>query len=229
MLKSKVSDAFASFESRNTHKLEDARKQEKQSRGNPLPVGYMGTAIISDGNADISKAGVPYAVVNVTVVNDPEYEGKSCAGAVRNFKDTEKQTAADAYANFLDELEDMGLSRESRETKNISECLDELLATPHYVTIHVEANKQTRDGKQVKCFAVATPDSSGRAPTAETPITPPSEDDEQYKDLEQCTYLGKPHYIMKDNEDGTFDIMSVKTKKLREDISSDDISMVDTE
>lgn len=229
MSKSKVSDAFRNFETRNQHKLEDARKEEKQSRGNPLPVGYIGTGVISDCKADISKKGDPYLTVEAEVVNDPDYEGKTVTAAVRVLKDTDKQTQADALANFLDELEDMGLSRTTRETKGMDACFDELLSTPHYVSISVTANKYTSDGKGVKCFAVTAPDGSGRGPTAEESTPVKEEDDEKYKDLNQCIYLGKPHYVMEDNEDGTFNIMSVKTKKLREDISSDDIQMVDAE
>lgn len=223
MSKAKVSDAFTSFETRNNHKLEAARKEEKQSRGNPLPVGFVGTAVISDARADVSKAGSPYGIVEVTVVHNPDFEGKSCAGAVRSFKDTDKQTAADAYANFLDDLEDMGLSRETRESKTLAECFDELLSTPHYVSIAVTENNFTQDKKGVKCFAVPAPDGSGRGPTAEDTTTQTEKEDE-YADKEQCIYLGKPHYVIEDNEDGTYNIMSVKTKKLREDIPADDIT-----
>ena len=222
MSKSKVSDAFKNFESRNEHKLADARKEEKQSRGNPLPVGFVGTGVISDCKADISKKGDPYLTVEVTVVHDPNYEGKVITGAVRVLKDTEKQTKTDAMANFLDDLEDMGLSRETRVSKDIGGCYDELLATPHYVSISVTENNYTADKKGVKCFAVAAPDGSGRGPTAED-TTPVEEVEDEYKDNDQCIYLGKPHYVIEDNEDGTFDVMNIKTRKLRESISADDI------
>lgn len=228
MSKAKVSDTFTAFETRNDHKLQEARKEEKQSRGNPLPIGYVGTAVISDCKADVSKAGAPYGVVEVTIVNDPDFEGKSCAGAVRSFKDTDKQTAAEAYANFLDDLEDMGLSRKTRESKPLAECFDELLSTPHYVSVSVTENNYTQDKKGVKCFAVPAPDGSGRGPTAEDNVEISNTSDE-YADKPQCVYLGRPHYVIEDNEDGTYNIMSVKTKKLREDIPADDITFNDGE
>lgn len=220
----KVSDAFAAFESRNNHKLADARKEEKQSRGNPLPVGFVGTGVISDARADVAKgSGHPYGTVEVTVVNHPSFEGKTCTGAIRIFKDTDKQTKEEAYANFLDDLEDMGLSRETRESSDLAGCFKELLATPHYVSITVTENTYTQDKKQVKCYAVPSPDGSGRAATADS-VASVEDSDDKYKDCDKVMYLEKPHYVVKDNEDGTYDLVSCKTKKERQDIPADDCS-----
>lgn len=226
MSKAKVSDKFSQFEQRNEHKLEEHRKAEKQSRGNPLPVGFVGKGIISDAHADISKQGVPYAVVTVTVVDDPDFEGKSCAGAIRSFKDSERQTKEEAYANFLDDLEDMGLPRQIRESQPLAGCFDYLLNEPHYVSITVMHNASTKDKKEVKCYALGGNES---APTAEGPSPEKEQDDTDYSEYEQCIYLGSPHYIIKDNEDGTLELKNVKTGKVRSDVSSDDITPANKE
>lgn len=214
MSKSKVSDKFAQFETRNDHKLADARKEEKQSYGNPLPIGFIGTAVVSDAKADTSKAGDNYGVVEVTIVNDPTHDGKKVTGAYRMMKDYPNMTAIECYQSFLDDLEDMGLSRETREKSTLAGCFDELLASPHYVSITVTANPKAKDGKAVKCYAIASPDASGR--TAEDTPTAPSP--EETPDLPQGIYLGKPHYLEGTNPDGTLNLISVGTGKARPNV-----------
>lgn len=225
MSKAKVSDKFAQFETRNEHKLAESRKEEKRSFGNPLPVGYNGVGVISDAKADASKKGDPYCSVEVTIVSDDDYRGKPVTGAFRSIKDTAKMTAAENYASLLDDLEDMGLSRQTREGSNIAGCLDELLSTPHYVSVSVSASTYG-DGKQIKCYAVGDPGMSGR--TAEdAPSTPDSPPEESVSELPQCIYLGKPHYVEGTNSDKTLNLISVKTGKKRPNVPADDVEQVE--
>ena len=223
-----VSDKFRQFETRKTAEFKEARKAENISRDNPLPVDYHGIGVISDARADESKAGEMYGVVEVTVVNDPAYEGKTVGGAVRTFKETKNQTVADAYRNFLNDLEDMGLSRSTRESGSLEDMYNELLSSPHYVTIDVTKNSKTRDGKQVKCHACPPPKGmSGHTPqqeTADQQTAPPQENQEDMSDKEQCLYLGKAHYILsKDEEKGVVDLQQVKGGKIREGVAISDI------
>lgn len=225
MSKAKVSDEFAQFETRSGHQLEEARKAEKQARGNALPVGYHGTAVISDARAFVSKSKNKTIIVEATVVDCPNYEGKTAAILVQTIRDTENQTAAEAYARALDALEEFGLSRETREGDGgMAACFDELLNTPHYVSIDVVENPYSADKKGVNAFACPAPGSTSAASTPAAETTPETEDT---SDLPQCLYLGKPHYIVRDNEDGTSDLKAVKTGKIREDVSNDDFEVTE--
>lgn len=226
--KSEVSQDFAKFEARNNNALKEAREQEKQSYSNPFPIGYSGVAVLSSARGfGAGQNKIPTGLVEATCINDPAYEGKTFAAAIRQFKDTEKQTAAEAYANFLDNLEEIGLQRETREqAKTIGEMFDELLSTPHYVAFNVVKNTYTRDGKAVQCSACPPPEGmSGHTPTPQTAAdTSEPEDELDTSDLEQVVYLGKPHWKLEPaNEDGTVNLKQVKGGKLRHNIPVEEL------
>lgn len=159
MSKSKVSNDFNKFYTKSAAAFDEAKKAEKQVRGIPVPTGTTGTAVISDFTADRAKGGEqnPFIAVEITVILPEEYRGKKFTGAIHSIYDSDKMTAAGRMAIALDDLEDMGLSREVRENhKSPQELADDLLEESHYVTFEVKEGYKGR--KECKCYACPAPD-----------------------------------------------------------------------
>jgi hypothetical protein len=160
MSKSKVSSDFSKFYTQKARAFETAKTAEKQVRGIPVPKGTAGKALIVDFKADKAKGseGNPYIAVEIEVIEPEEYRGKKFTGAIHSLYDSEKMDAAGRMAICLDDLEDMGLSREVREShQSIDELAQDLLNTPHYVTFEVKEGYKGR--AECKCFACDAPDS----------------------------------------------------------------------
>lgn len=156
---SKVSKDFDKYYAKNATSFDDSKKAEKQVRGIPVPIGTTGTAVISDFTADRAKGGEqnPFIAVEITVVLPEEHAGKKFTGAIHSLYDSDKMTASGRMAICLDDLEDMGLSRETRENHtSLSQISDELLNEPHYVTFEVKEGYKGR--KECKCYHCEAPD-----------------------------------------------------------------------
>lgn len=228
MAKATISQAFKQFEAKKQNSLKEARSQEKMAQGNPLPIGFHGTGVISNCRAFESKAGDLICLVEATIVADAAYDGKTVAVAIRKIADGPNSTAEDAYAQFLDSLEDLGLARETRESGDMEAYFNELLSSPHYVSIQVLENKATRDNKEVKGYACAPPEGmSGHNPPQKTAVTSQTSKPEVDPATPQCLYLGKPHYIVEEHEDGTYNLQGVKNGLIRENVEKDEIQFVE--
>src|SRR5690606_5972839 len=209
MAKSKVSSDFVTFQQKNSHKFEDAKTAEKQTRGIPMPVGTTGVAVIVDARADRAKSGEkrPYVAVEISVIEPEQYKGQKVTGAIHVIFDSEAMTAADRWAMMLDDLENMGLSRETREQHgdDIAACFDELLNEPHYVTFEVKEGYKGR--KEIQCFATAPPAgvSSER----------------------RCEYMGVEYEILSGpDEDGNLHLRNAANPDKERTVSEDAVKML---
>lgn len=197
MAKSKVSAEFTQFVAKNTNKFASAKTAEKQSRGNPMPIGTYGKAVISDYTAGRAKTEPrrPYVAVEVTVLEPEEFKGQKVTGAYAQIFDSEGMSAAERLAILLDTLENMGLSRETREEygDEIIPCLDELIDSPHYVTFTVTKGYQGR--KDMECFA--TNEAPEGSLNKEAASNESDDSDESGSDSEELVlYMGTKHEVV---------------------------------
>ena len=208
MSKSKVSDAFSTFTSKNEHKLEEAKTAEKQTRGIPLPVGTVGVAVISDARADRAKSppNNPYVIVEITVLEPEEHRGVKIPGCFHSIWDSENMSAAGRFAILLDDLENMGLPREIREKHgtDIGTCLDYLLEEPHYVTYEIKLGY--KDRKEAVCFATSSPEGKGSS--------------------NRCEYMGQTYEITGKDEDGNLLLKNEANPSKTRSVPEDSVKML---
>lgn len=203
MAKFTVSPEFKKFAAKNQDKFNEAIAAEKQVRGSGLPVGTIGTAIISDGEAKTTDKGVPYCKLIATVVEPEEYAGRTFWCAYQQFSaDAKGNTPEMKVAWFLDRCENLGLEREAREQMDAPyEALEILINEPHYISFEVKPPRG--DFEQFDCVGTVAPDSVTNEEAAEV-----------------VSYLGRKHRVLSVNGD-TMELVEIATGKKREVESSE--------
>jgi len=148
MSSGKVSSAFKNAIGRMPG-VEEAKQAEANLNSIPMPDGWKGRVLVTDMYMDVSKGkGNPYVNMEVTVVEDDQYKGKT---ATRNWTFNEttnaqgvKTSAAEKFEWFLNACEFMGLPREIRtgyedEGEIIGWFMDP--ENPRYLEAEVKVNK----------------------------------------------------------------------------------------
>ena len=121
----KVSSNFNKFLAKNSTAVQEVKKAENTMQTCKMPVGWKGNVIVVGGEADKGKdrkddkgqvqEGREYVRLDFNVVNDAEFAGAKCS-LYWSFYDSEKATAMDRFQWMLNEMENLGLPREIRES-----------------------------------------------------------------------------------------------------------------
>ena len=233
MSKSPISAKFAKFAEKTTRgEFDKARQQESMASGCPLPVNTRGVAVVATIDCTETKVksdgtgGDPFVSIKLEVESPEEYRGKTISGPglMVVIKDGPNSTAADAWARMLDQLEAMGLPRETRTGYNdFSECIDYFTEQPRRVEFNVleDTFKGNQSGKTVRCNMYVEP---GEVSSAETPQNEEPRD----PNADYCMYLGKEHKILERNaEEDTLDLEQTATGRFRPGVPADKVQLVD--
>jgi len=224
--KNSVSADFLNFAAVNEQQFEDAKTAEKQARGMPFPEGYSGTAVISDIRAaTAANSGRPYVAVHAKCV-DPDYQGKEFTAAIHSLFDSDKMTKDQRWAMMLDDLEELGLKRSTREEygagANIKHCFAELLDEPHYISFRVKKGYQDR--LEAEAHSCPPPEGmTGAAPPTNENAALPSSP-EVPEDATIVTFLGTEYVLLEKQDEGKVKIKAVASGKERV-VSEDQITL----
>lgn len=162
MAKAKVSSSFNKFLSKNAKAVEEAKTAENSMMTCKMPIGWKGHCVCVGGEADKGKdrkddkgnvqEGREYVNLDFNVVNDDEYAGSKFS-LHWSFWDTEKATAMDRFEWMLNEMENLGLSREMRteESTTIEDIINFFADSDEIFECEVVHNSYRRgDQKEVK-------------------------------------------------------------------------------
>lgn len=226
MSKSKVSEGFSKFRSRNQSAIADAKKAENTMSTCKMPVGWDGQAVCTAGVADQGKdrkddkgntvEGRPFVRLEFEVVNDPQYSGSKFS-KVWSFFDSEKLDAATRYEWFLNDLENLGLPREVRETyEDETELMDYFINGDDVFEASVEHNAYLRgDQKEVKVRASSgSVDSSASMTPGSSPEKTEAPAESYLTVGENVHYMGK-EWLLEDQDGEDLVVRSLSTKKTR--------------
>lgn len=158
----KVSASFNKFLSKNNTVVQEAKKAENTMMTCKMPIGWKGHAVCVDGVADKGKdrkddkgntqEGNEYVRLDFNVVNDEHFAGAKFSVAW-SFYDSEKATAGDRFTWMLNEMENLGLPRQIRESEDTSmeDILEYFIKADAVYDCEVVHNSYRRgDQKEVK-------------------------------------------------------------------------------
>jgi hypothetical protein len=196
MANSKVSSDFSKFLAKNATAVKEAKEADNSMQTCAMPIGWKGQVVCVDAVADKGKdrkddkgnvqEGREFIRLDFNVINDEKYGGKKCS-LLWSFFDSEKASATDRFEWCLNEMENLGLPRETRtEFSDISEVLDFFSSSDEVFEAEVVHNAYRRgDQKEIKVRRVETVDSS--ASMSPTDVAPAS----GVKKGDEVKYLGK--------------------------------------
>lgn len=155
--KSQVSDSFKKFQQKKHNAFDKARKAENTLGGIPMPIDTNFEAQFVGVTADIDDKGRAFVKMDLVVTTPENFTGKKVIGYWMLF-DSEKATEADRMAWMLNDLENMGLPREVRETHDdfVSDVLGWFENNTPIVKGRVVKDAQANDGKRIRWSKSAT-------------------------------------------------------------------------
>lgn len=196
MASAKVSSAFSKFQSKNNSAIEDAKKAENTMMTCKMPVGWKGHAICVGAVADKGKdrkdnkgnvqEGNEYVNLEFNVVNDEKFAGSKFSN-YWSFYDSEKATAMDRYTWMLNDMENLGLPREIRESDDttMEDILNFFIESDTIYEAEVVHNSYRRgDQKEVKVRKLETV-------STDINMNPDAPSTEDLKEGQDVQYLGK--------------------------------------
>lgn len=175
MAKTRISSDFEQYEMKHQSAVQEAKEAENTMGGISLPIGAMGTAVVTDMTATKTKPstanpnGMPMITFTATVTEPVEFQGRKLTKRYllgdSKKKNGEPITFAQKLGWCLNELENAGLPREIR-LKQTADIIDWWLAENRLVSYHVQADQYDSSGKKV-LFGLpgsnVAPDLSGMA------------------------------------------------------------------
>lgn len=178
MSNAKVSQSFGKFLAKKSTQIEEAKKADNTMQTCPMPVGWKGHMVCVDAVADTgkqtkddkgnTKEGRNYVRLEFSVVNDSHYQGKK-GSLMWQLYDSENATSTQRFEWMLNEMENLGLPRKTREEYNdFSEILNHFIASDEVYEAEVVHNQYRRgDQKELKVRRAAIVDNT-------TSMAPPS-------------------------------------------------------
>lgn len=178
----KVSSSFNKFLAKNATAVAEAKTAENTMMTCKMPIGWKGHCVCVGGVADTGKdrkddkgnvqAGNDFVNLDFNVVNDEEYAGSKFSRHW-SFYDSEKATAMDRFTWMLNEMENLGLTREVREDPETSmeTILGQFIDKDTIYAAEVVADSYARDGKKIKLNLMEAVDGSSSMSPTSTPPT----------------------------------------------------------
>jgi len=233
MTQSEISKDFAKFAKKTTKgNFDEKRKGERIDRGIPFPVGTTGTAVVSKIVCSTTKPNddgekFPMIRVELTAQTPEGARGKTLSGpglmqVIKDGRNPDKWSAADAFGAALGILEDLGLPKEiSTGYEEFDECIAWFEDEERKVQWEVVDASYTTNGRHVNqkgIQAVALVD-EGKMESAVGDSSPEEDPDAKY-----CTYNGVRHKILSEDE-GMLELENMNSGRVRKNIDKDDVTM----